>query len=164
MPLMPPVLLLAALATGPADTTDVPPATCLSAADNAQTNATRRRRAVLPRLVIGLDVAPQRSGRATGDDAMDLTDEAALEPTSATLRTQDRAMTRWSVSLRWSRPSRRGRATSRSASTSPRNALCDRFLMLQAHRPRSLAEAVDLWSEQSRLQALLHGGGEEDHE
>ncbi len=154
MPLTSSALLLAMLTTGPISTPLTPPAACVAPIAHKSNRPRRRRHRLLPTVVFGLDVAPQRVGRSRFDDELSVSDDNAIVPATSNQRLHNRRVTRWTISLRW-RSSAPDHSAEPAVFRAHRHQLCDDLLSLRNQRPKTLVDAVDHWAETSRLSALI---------
>lgn len=106
---------------------------------------------LLPSVSIGFDVWTRHRSRFRRRHA------DVIAPSGARQQNRHRGMTRWTVDLQWnsSRPVEPLSQQLRLHDSPPVHALCAELLELQRHSPAGLAEAVDYWTDVSRLRALI---------
>lgn len=108
---------------------------------------------LLPTVTVGIDLHPRRNGSArfeTVDNAGELADDHASQQNNRT-----RSMRRWTIDLRWRSSAGRPSTPALPSRPTPLARWCRQYIELAGHSPSELTDAVDHWTERSRLRALI---------
>lgn len=127
------------------------PATCIADAGPPAPEPPPRWRRLLPQLVVSMSYRPEHRRRADAvSESLDV-----RTPPSFDERSRHQGRFRWTVSLRWRAAPSSTHNEVPPASTNSDHLICRKFSEARLQRPTGLVDAIEQWTEVSRLRARI---------